>query len=349
MTNDSTERGQIPVDRWPDPVCWYQDDNGSVVIESANSQFRTTFGMESCTSEQLSDVFDELGLTVVSEPAGVDMTEPTDEQLLVRADEQASSIQYLVRKVPDGDSNEGLLVFTTISREETPQDTAGEIGLDHVASVVSHDLRNPLDVAKARLRAARETGEDGHFDHVAQAHGRMERIIEDVLTLARGADVVEPDEQVALEAVAETAWDSVETDQSTLVLDRPLPNVMADPDRLSRLFENLFRNALEHGQSATHPPATQNTTTGEEDSQGITIVVGELETSDGFFVADDGRGIPRNLLERIFEPGYSTDKHGTGLGLSIVARIVDLHGWSITATTSSSGGARFDITDVDTV
>lgn len=349
MANDSTERGRIPADRWPDPVCWYRDDNDSVVIESANNQFRTAFGTESSTGDRLSDALAELGLTVISEPVAADTTDPTDEQLLVRTDEEVSPTRYLVRAIPEGDENDALLVFTTLSREHTTHDTVGEIGLDHVASVVSHDLRNPLDVAKARLRAARETGDDSHFEHVSQAHERMERIIEDVLTLARGADVVEPDEQVALEAVAEAAWDTVETDQSTLVLDRPLPVVIADPARLSRLFENLFRNAVQHGQSSARSHATADAATGSGESQRLTVAVGQLDSADGFFVADDGRGIPRDQRERVFEPGYSTDEHGTGLGLSIVARIVDLHGWTITVTTAASGGARFEIANVETV
>jgi len=58
--------------------------------------------------------------------------------------------------------------------------------------VISHDLRNPLDVAKARLRAGQETGNEDHFDHVERAHDRMEQIIQDVLTLARGSESIDP-------------------------------------------------------------------------------------------------------------------------------------------------------------
>jgi len=243
--------------------------------------------------------------------------------------------EYLARTViTDDGEGEGLLLFV-----ETPDrggSTRGKLGIDHVASVVSHDLRNPLDVARARLDAGRALGEDEHFDHVEQAHERMERIIQDVLTIARGEEVVEPDDTVDLTAVAETAWETVETEGATLDIDGSLPTATADPDRVTRLFENLFRNAVEHGSTAGRR------------SHSVSVTVGRLDDgASGFYVADDGPGIAPEHRERVFEPGFSTDDHGTGLGLAIVARIADLHGWSIDVTTSASGGARFEVTGVE--
>lgn len=75
----------------------------------------------------------------------------------------------------------------------------------------------------------------------------------------------------------------------------------------------------------------------------MTIRVGPLDDVAGFYVADDGRGIPEDDRETVLEHGYSTAEEGTGLGLSIVTRIVDAHGWEIDVTESTSGGARFEI------
>jgi signal transduction histidine kinase len=192
----------------------------------------------------------------------------------------------------------------------------------------------------------------------------MERIIEDVLTLARGEDVVEPDEPVDLGTAAESAWDTVETDNAALTIDRPMPTTVADPDRIKRLFENLFRNAVEHGStlpetqpgqsgdelSRPNPPTGEATDgNGEREASGVTVSVGGLtdESVDGFYVADDGPGIAPAARERVFDPGYTSDDHGTGLGLAIVERIVDLHGWSIAVTTGTDGGARFEITGLE--
>jgi signal transduction histidine kinase len=74
-----------------------------------------------------------------------------------------------------------------------------------------------------------------------------------------------------------------------------------------------------------------------------------LEDRPGFYVADDGSGIPETDRDEIFNSGYSTLDNGTGFGLNIVSEIVDAHGWKITATDSWDGGARFEITGVNIV
>jgi signal transduction histidine kinase len=79
----------------------------------------------------------------------------------------------------------------------------------------------------------------------------------------------------------------------------------------------------------------------------VTVRVGDL--GDGFYVADDGPGIPADRREDVFEPGYSTARDGTGFGLSIVRELADLHGWTVRATESESGGVRFEITGVEVV
>jgi signal transduction histidine kinase len=75
------------------------------------------------------------------------------------------------------------------------------------------------------------------------------------------------------------------------------------------------------------------------------VWVGEL--ADGFYVADDGHGIPEDEREAVFETGYSTADDGTGFGLHIVQRVARDHGWSVAVTDSAEGGARFEVTGVD--
>lgn len=76
----------------------------------------------------------------------------------------------------------------------------------------------------------------------------------------------------------------------------------------------------------------------------MTVTVGVLPTRAGIYVADDGKGLPEESRDRLFEPGVTTREDGTGFGLAIVADIVHAHGWEINATESASGGARFEIT-----
>ncbi|WP_242493441.1 GAF domain-containing protein [Haloarcula hispanica] len=198
--------------------------------------------------------------------------------------------------------------------------------LEQFASIVSHDLRNPLNVAQGRLELAREECDSGHLDGVMRAHSRMTELIEDLLTLAREGDAVRELESVDVASLTETCWKNVATAEATLTTEITR-RIQADRSRLQQLLENLLRNAIEHG------------------GENVTITIGELE--DGFYVEDDGPGIPEDERDDVFEPAYSTAEDGTGFGLSIVKQIAQAHGWDIQATDSSEGGARFEITNVE--
>jgi len=200
--------------------------------------------------------------------------------------------------------------------------------LDQFASVVSHDLRNPLNVVLGRLEAAEQTGEAVHFEKIRGAALRMEEMIDDLLTLAREGQEVGEVEPVALSAVVERAWENVDTREMSLALADDSGRVLADRDRVTALIENLFRNAVKHA------------------GESVTVSVSPID-DDGFYVADDGPGIPEDDWERVFEQGYSTGNSGTGLGLVIVRSIADAHGWNVAVTESEAGGARFEITGVE--
>lgn len=348
MTGD--DRATVSIGRYRDPAVRYDVRDSCPVLVGTNDQFEETFGSFP-TGTPLSTVFEEPTVTVpdpeqsfpdclVDDPVPVcidvhDGTWPPD--------------RYVGRGVAPTDDSPGSLLFVETTSFERA--TGQAVRIDRVASVISHDLRNPLDVAKARLRAGRETGADEHFDHVVRAHDRMERIIEDVLTLAGTETVVDPSGTVELETAARTAWGTVETASARLQIDGPLPTVVADDDRIGRLFENLFRNAVEHGSTSPGSHARQDAIehagTGDGSDPDPRVTVGTI-TARGFYVADDGPGIPPAYQERIFEPGVTETGSGTGLGLAIVERIVEAHGWSISVTTGKDGGARFEITGIDT-
>jgi len=198
--------------------------------------------------------------------------------------------------------------------------------LEEFASVVSHDLRNPLNVATGRLELAAADCDSEHIAHAQRGLDRTEQLITDLLVLARMGAVVGDTEPVALAALADDCWETVQTSDATLTVTVDCP-VQADEDRLARILEDLFRNAVEHG--------------GDD----VTVTVGELP--DGFFVADDGPGIDEDAREAVFESGYSTSHDGTGLGLAIVRQIAEAHGWDVRATAATDGGARFEITGVN--
>ncbi|GGK65454.1 hybrid sensor histidine kinase/response regulator [Haloarcula sebkhae] len=197
--------------------------------------------------------------------------------------------------------------------------------LEAFTSVVSHDLRNPLSVAQGRLELARKQCQSEHLAAVERAHERMDTLLTDLLTLAQDGETVTDPEPVALTPLVEDCWTNVETADATLVTDIDR-TVLANESRLKQLFENLVRNAVEHA------------------GPDVTVTVGAV--ADGFYVADDGPGIPEDDRETVFKAGYSTSTEGTGFGLSIARQVVEAHGWDISVHDSANGGARFEITGV---
>lgn len=204
--------------------------------------------------------------------------------------------------------------------------------LDEFAGVVSHDLRSPLRLAEGRLELTRDECNSEHLAVLDDALTRMDRIIEDVLRLAREGREIGSMDAIALRETVDATWDIVadaadEADLRYADDDRPLPAIEADEGRLQQLLENLLSNAIEHGGPA------------------VTITVGLL--NDGFYLEDDGPGVPRDDHEEVFTAGYTTAEAGTGLGLSIVRQVAEAHGWDISVTDGAAGGARFEITGVE--
>jgi signal transduction histidine kinase len=199
--------------------------------------------------------------------------------------------------------------------------------LERVAQVLSHDLRNPLNVAEGNVDLARETGELDRLEEAQSAHDRMRSIIEEALTMVRTGSEVEAVEPVDVEAFAADCWEHVATGDATLEVVAP-GLVYADEDRLMHLFENLYRNSVEHG--------------GED----VTVRVGIDD--DAFFVEDDGPGIPPDQRESVFELGWTTEDDGSGLGLNIVADIAAAHDWTPEVGEGPDGGARFEFRNVRT-
>jgi signal transduction histidine kinase len=200
--------------------------------------------------------------------------------------------------------------------------------LERFASIVSHDLRNPLTVATGRLALAREDHDSDNLEAVDTALNRMDTLIEEILSFARQDQPIDDPVRVSLSTVANQAWTVVDTKEATLRIEDD-PTVEADPDRLQQLFENLFRNAIDHA------------------SETVTVRVGPLPDKSGFYVADNGPGIPEDERDEIFTYGYSTTDEGTGFGLAIVSEVVEAHGWAIDLTESEEGGARFEISEIE--
>ncbi|WP_217350872.1 sensor histidine kinase [Salinadaptatus halalkaliphilus] len=200
--------------------------------------------------------------------------------------------------------------------------------LDNFVRFVTHDLHTPLTTATGYLELVDETIDDEltELEHVRDAHDRIETIIDQLSTWARGGDMRRSETPIKLEAAVERAWATVAPTAATLEVDTDC-TIAADRNCLQHVLENFLGNAIDHG------------------GKDVTVRATDLE--NGFAIEDDGPGIPEDKREDILEPGVTSNPTGTGLGLAIVDEIADAHGWELTITESSDGGARFEITGVE--
>lgn len=232
---------------------------------------------------------------------------------------------YLLEDVTDVISN--LDSLARQKRSETKLRRRNE-RLEQFSRVISHDIRNPLNVASGYLQLAKDDLSGEHLDVAANALDRLDELVGDLLEWARQGMLVDETEEVDLAESVNRCWYSVATGDATLEVDGTT-SILADRSRFDQLMENLLRNAVQHG--------------GED----VTIRIGSLH--DGFFFEDDGPGIPSAIRDRVFEVGFSSEDDGTGFGLAIVYEIVEAHGWHVEVGPSREGGARFEITNVEIV
>ena len=197
--------------------------------------------------------------------------------------------------------------------------------LEEIVSIVSHDLRNPLNTAQGYLGMVQAEREDERLATADRALDRMSEITERILTLVSHDDADLSLEPVAVESVVDHCWEMTETERATLETADEF-TLRADRASLRHLFENLFRNAVDHCGCS------------------VTVRVGE--TDGGFYVADDGPGIPEDRRETVFESGHTSAEDGSGIGLAVVETVADAHDWDVTVRESWAGGARFEFSGV---
>ncbi len=272
-------------------------------------------------------------------------TETNADRLITRAIEDGPQSSEWLRETENGDERWMTVTLTPatlddqqrvlVSVEDITERKERELQLrrqndrlSEFTSVVSHDLRNPLNIASGRLEFVADECDSPHLQDVADAHGRMEQLIDDLLMFARAGSEALDYRTIDLRRLLEECWETLQSCEASLVVETER-TVRADRDRLRQLLENLLANALEHGRA------------------GVSVTIGDL--ADGFYIEDDGPGIPKPDRDDIFEAGYSTSREGTGFGLGIVEEVAEVHGWDVRVTDGTGSGARFEVTGVEFV
>ena len=200
--------------------------------------------------------------------------------------------------------------------------------LDSFASMLAHELRNPVAIGQIYARQLPDDADSDAVEYVTEAFERIDDMVDVLLLLARGQEAVDKQTTVQLARVVREAWDDLDASEATLEVEADYP-IQADETYVRHLFRNLLENAVEHG------------------GRDVTITVGDLPT--GFYVADDGPGIPADERDTVFETGYTTaaEQGGTGLGLAFVEKLAEVYDWRSAVTESEAGGARFEFTNVN--
>lgn len=230
----------------------------------------------------------------------------------------------------------GGMIQGTLDRVSREQEIrAKNQRLEEFAGVLAHDLRNPLNIASEYAKLVRETGDMEHLAPVENSIERVMTIVEGLLALARTGQGFDEFEEGTIGGLAREAWSSVETEDASLVVETDR-NVTAELGWLQRLFENAFRNSVEHGSTSSRPEADDSV---EHGGSGVTVRVGAID--GGFYIEDDGPGIDPEHRERLLDGDSS--EGDVRFGFKVIRDIVDAHGWELAIEEDESGGARLEV------
>lgn len=209
--------------------------------------------------------------------------------------------------------------------------------LGEMVAGVSHEIRNPLGIISSSAELLKKRMEPHNAlnaiaDIIVTESRRLNDIITDFLNYARPKT---PNRSPC--AIAQVLTKNIHFLEPQMApkgyvintrFDENVPDIMADGDMLYQAFLNLLINGMQ---------AMPN-------GGSLTVAVGRKDQVVWVVIDDEGHGVPRQVMEKIWDPFFTTKEKGTGLGLGIVKNIIEAHGGTIRIGNRKETGARVTVT-----
>lgn len=336
-------RFEFLFDSLPDAVAEVNIEDGEPTVHGINTAFADAFGYteDEIQGRSLNDVI----VPDAAADTAVQIDQFTEnaytEQVVTRATATGKG-EFLFRGVPfkRNGTRYAFAVYTDITehkkREEELERKNEE--MKEFASILSHDIRNPVNIAQGYLSRIGDEANQDSVERIKRSLDRIDDLIDDTLTITKESGDVEETELVDIAEIVSQCWAMTDTGDAELRVADEF-TLECDTDRVSRLFENLFRNAVDHNDdSVTVRVGIHNTMT--------TSTRGGGQEKRAFYVQDNGSGIPEEDREDVLKLGETTAREGTGLGLPIVERVAEAHGWRMKIGETVTGGAKFVFSNV---
>jgi len=249
-------------------------------------------------------------------------------------------VEYMITTIADVTEKrnaEKVLKKTMLELERSNKE------LEHFAYFASHDLQEPLRKVKnyselfmSRYRELVDEKGARYLEIVNSGTSRMQRMVDDLLTISRvstrGDTFTNVDTSIVVEETIESMEMVISQEHAALEFDK-LPVVLGDEGQIGQLFQNLISNAIKF--RGENPPE---------------INISAQATDEGweFRVSDNGIGFSADDAHRIFAPFQrltkTDDRPGSGIGLAICKKIVERHRGTITAESTPGTGSVFTFT-----
>ncbi len=223
-----------------------------------------------------------------------------------------------VNLIPSTDNFIASLMDITKSKQTLEELDKQREELSDFAQYMSHDIRNSLTAIEGYIEIIKAENENPHLEKIHRRTKYISDLLEHSIQLAEAGKTIEKKGTVKLNRLIDTVADVIIPKNIQFSRD-DLIEVKGDQDRLSQVFKNLFENAVIHGEP-------------EE----ISVRQTESENEIVISVINDGKSIEHDVMDKIFDRGFTTLKEGRGIGLTIVKKLIEAHDWRIRLSTENN-------------